>query len=250
MTAAPARPKFKRGGERHERAKATTKARRIAAIYLGEVTRLVAFLHAHGEIVDHGHALAALADALASSPGGEARTGRYRGKTFGLTFDNLKNAARDARLLDATDAEVDRAFEARRRGPTKRTLKRDALAKTFGVTEKIRAELRLTQIGATDCTVKERLQNRRRRDAKNKAKRRAEAGATPRKLSLSQTKPWVAAGVSRATHYRRKKGNRTADADPIDETNSAQPVNAANAMTPSAFDAVTDPKPDNSAVRP
>ena len=46
---------------------------------------------------------------------------------------------------------------------------------------------------------------RKQRDRERAARNRRKAGAKPRSQSLSQTKPWAAEGISRASWYRQRR---------------------------------------------
>jgi hypothetical protein len=80
----------------------------------------------------------------------------------------------------------------------------DKLAWKFKVTQEQRRRLALKTIGAIDLSKAERIKTRRAHNkAASRAYRRAN-GAKPRAQYLAQfTKPWIAAGISRATWYRR-----------------------------------------------
>lgn len=84
----------------------------------------------------------------------------------------------------------------------------DKIAWKFGVTDALRTELKLTTIGAIDVPKADRIKRRAEaKRLKRQADRRA-AGATTRAQYLESVtqmaKPWKAAGVSRATWYRRR----------------------------------------------
>ena len=89
----------------------------------------------------------------------------------------------------------------------------DVLADKLGVTYEERKALGITTIGAKDRTVEERAedraQNKRPRDKANAERRRRQKGARPRgeyeAMSLTQTKPWEADGISRRTWERRRE---------------------------------------------
>ncbi len=82
------------------------------------------------------------------------------------------------------------------------------LAWRLHLTDAERTALKITTIGAVDVTKAERLARRKQRKAARKAARRREAGAKPQASSLSRTKPWQAAGMSRATWYRQRRKSR------------------------------------------
>lgn len=102
--------------------------------------------------------------------------------------------------------------------------KADALAAALMVTEVERSRLHLRTIGAHDVDKRERARRRKerkRKRAKERAARvRAEHGAMSRAEylaanSVSRTKPWEAAGVSRATWYRRATASPEPAAEPV-----------------------------------
>jgi hypothetical protein len=85
----------------------------------------------------------------------------------------------------------------------------DKLAHRLGLTEAVRRRLRITTIGAIDMTKAERAKRRKEATRQRKASARQSAGAQPRAdyeaNSLTQTKPWDALGMSRASWYRAGK---------------------------------------------
>ena len=91
----------------------------------------------------------------------------------------------------------------------------DTLAskKWLGVSFEERQALGLTTIGAYDMPKAERIKLRRQRYRKRynelQCQRRRASGVQPREQyeagSLSRTKPWKAAGVSRATWFRKRE---------------------------------------------
>jgi len=68
---------------------------------------------------------------------------------------------------------------------------------------------RITTIGAVDVNKKGRAMLRKQKRRQRKERERRERGMKPRAeyeaSSLSRTKPWKAAGVSRRTWYRRRR---------------------------------------------
>lgn len=86
--------------------------------------------------------------------------------------------------------------------------KADQLAWVLGLNEFDRRALGITTIGAVDMSKRERMARRRQRArARRMAKHRAN-GVKPRAQYLASVKsatPWVAAGISRATWYRRQR---------------------------------------------
>jgi len=87
----------------------------------------------------------------------------------------------------------------------------DRLAQWLGLTFEVRQKLSITTIGAIDMPKRARKKLRKAKDrARKEAKRRAQ-GARPQAESLSQTRPWKEAGMSRRTWYRQNKQRNAAD---------------------------------------
>jgi hypothetical protein len=86
--------------------------------------------------------------------------------------------------------------------------KADQLAWVLRLTEADRRALGITTIGAIDMGKRERMARRRQRArARRMAKHRAN-GVRPRAeylASVAKPKPWIVAGISRATWFRRKR---------------------------------------------
>jgi hypothetical protein len=84
----------------------------------------------------------------------------------------------------------------------------DQLAERLGVTLAERTALRLTCIGAIDCSKAEREMRRKALAKARQQRRRRSRGVRARAqylaASISRTKPWEAAGISRRTWYRRQ----------------------------------------------
>jgi hypothetical protein len=89
-----------------------------------------------------------------------------------------------------------------------RRWKADKLAWRMHLTAADRKTLRITTIGAIDKGKGTRVAERRQRKRELEEHRRRAAGAKPRAeyeaASTSTTKPWIAAGISRRTWYRRQ----------------------------------------------
>jgi hypothetical protein len=79
----------------------------------------------------------------------------------------------------------------------------DELGRRIGLTDEVRTRLMIRTIGAIDCSKAERAARRTVRDAAAHKARRASL-AMGREQPMTD-KPWEAAGVSRATWFRRKK---------------------------------------------
>jgi hypothetical protein len=76
----------------------------------------------------------------------------------------------------------------------------------------------LTTIGAVNDTPVARKKRRKAKARDREAKRRRVNGATPRSESKARTKPWIAAGMSRASWWRKQKAQARA------EINSCAPI--------------------------
>jgi len=81
----------------------------------------------------------------------------------------------------------------------------DTLAKELGLTESTRSRLQIRTIGSVDMTRAERKQARRLRQRQRDRARRRALGAKSQANSINRTKPWLAAGISRATWYRQRE---------------------------------------------
>lgn len=90
------------------------------------------------------------------------------------------------------------------------------LGEALNLTNAERTRLGIRIILPIDRTKKQLNQDTKKRNANRERARRLEAGARPRRQSLSRTRPWEALGMSRATYYRKLK-NGTLETD---ETNS------------------------------
>lgn len=87
-----------------------------------------------------------------------------------------------------------------------------AIGKALNLTNAERTRLGIRIILPVDRTKTQLKQDTKKRNAERERARRLEAGARPRKQSLSQTKPWVELGMSRRT-YERKGLNDAVDAN-------------------------------------
>jgi hypothetical protein len=94
-------------------------------------------------------------------------------------------------------------------GPGKRW-KADALARELGLDDATRTRLKIRTIGAVDCGKVKRMTRRRRKRIAADRARRAKAGARPHAQSAQSLMPWIEAGISRATYYRRRRIQMTA----------------------------------------
>jgi len=83
------------------------------------------------------------------------------------------------------------------------------LGEKMGITPDDVHRLGLTAIAAGGETEEQFRERRREPDAEAKRHSREAAGATPRSQSLERQKPWLAAGVSRATYYRHQKHTKS-----------------------------------------
>jgi len=86
---------------------------------------------------------------------------------------------------------------------TPRPGKPDAWAIALRLTYEQRQALGITTIGAIDVRQNQREELRKQRRRQADERRRRARGAKPQSRSLSRTKPWKAAGMSRASWYRQ-----------------------------------------------
>jgi hypothetical protein len=83
------------------------------------------------------------------------------------------------------------------------------LGEKLGITTDDVHRLGLTAIAAGGETDEQFKERRRKRDAELKRQRREAAGATAQSNSTERQKPWLAAGVSRATYYRHQTNTKS-----------------------------------------
>ena len=83
------------------------------------------------------------------------------------------------------------------------------LGEKLGITTDDVHRLGLTAIAAGGETDEQFRERRRKRDAELKRQRREAAGATAQSNSTERQKPWLAAGVSRATYYRHQTNTKS-----------------------------------------
>ncbi|WP_316174728.1 MULTISPECIES: hypothetical protein [unclassified Bradyrhizobium] len=83
--------------------------------------------------------------------------------------------------------------------------KPDTLADLLGLTYARRQRLKITTIGAIDMDKAKRAELRKAKARERMQRLRKVEGRLSHDDSISKIKPWEAAGVSRATWYRRKK---------------------------------------------
>lgn len=98
--------------------------------------------------------------------------------------------------------------------------KADAVACMLGVTREERESLRFRTIGAVDFSHRQRLADRRRKNAEHQAAKRLKAGATPR--SESNVAKAKALGISLSTYKRRLK-----QAPAVEPPAMADPISSA-----------------------
>jgi hypothetical protein len=103
----------------------------------------------------------------------------------------------------------------------------DKLGAKLGLTDADRIRLKIRTIGAVDCSKEERMQRRMEAKEERRVAKRRAAGTKPRAeyeaQSLSQTKPWEARGISRATYFRQaKKAETGLVPTPIVEPNAVE----------------------------
>jgi len=98
----------------------------------------------------------------------------------------------------------------------------EVLGGYVGLKMKTRTRLKITTIGATDCSREQRklLRRAKQRDCKTKC-RRARGQVTRSEYlanSLSRTKPWEQDGISRATWFRKRNNGQVCH--PLAETSA------------------------------
>lgn len=85
----------------------------------------------------------------------------------------------------------------------------DNLAWRMRLTAADRATLRITTIGAIDASKDDRAATRRERARERRQRKRRAKGVKPREQyeaqAISRAKPWIEAGMSRATWYRKHR---------------------------------------------
>lgn len=100
--------------------------------------------------------------------------------------------------------------------------KADDLGHYLRLTDAERTAWGIRTIGGYDVSKSQRTTRRKRLDRERKARRRREAGATPRSCSLATTRPWLAERISRRTWFRRRPGTNG--------TNSSAPGTVSSAV--------------------
>jgi hypothetical protein len=104
---------------------------------------------------------------------------------------------------DETDDLLDAAFSK----PIKWRSK--TLGEMVKLTDAERTALSITTIAPIDVTTAELKKRRKEKSRERQAARRRAAGAIPRKKyeagSISHAQPWIAAGMSRSTWYRKQQ---------------------------------------------
>jgi hypothetical protein len=200
-------------------AKVKASYRRRASWVLGDLYRAAAKFHEYGEILPVAPWLKVLANVLSSAPEGRtgSRRARHAPERWELSYQSLALAARRCDL-EATQNEIAgqvaetkawRARESERNGcPHYVMMAPDTIGVLLGITDEIRREARAYNLGTIGGTSAQRQDARLQRARQREAARRREAGAAPREQyleghAISRDKPWEAAGMSRATWYRR-----------------------------------------------
>jgi hypothetical protein len=116
---------------------------------------------------------------------------RQRWRDLRTTFEQ-----RDGWLIEQGDIDEDLMWG-----------KAQTVGRMLGLTAKERTMWKITTIRACDQTTKQAAAASKAKKRDRERARRKAAGATPRKLSLSQTKPWEDDGVSRRTWERHRDAN-------------------------------------------
>ena len=99
----------------------------------------------------------------------------------------------------------------------------DACAHGIKLTYAVRQALQITSIGSIDKTKAQRTRLRKERNRDREARRRYAAGAKPRGVSLSRTRPWQAEGISRRTWFRCRESGTNSCAPPLYPQGPAPP---------------------------
>lgn len=81
----------------------------------------------------------------------------------------------------------------------------DELGARLRLTAEERKMLGITTIGAFDVTRADRMKQRKAYQREHKARARRAKGAKPRSESVTARRPWVEAGISRASWYRQQQ---------------------------------------------
>lgn len=188
--------------------------RQAAAIRLGEMLRLAPFrirhatsINQHGWIFVACHALVRL---------------RHIEKC-GLDFEHLNDFMRRCGLVidDEDDAlrTIHDVSDFRERHPRRPLLVADTAARMLDLTAEERWICKIVTMGAVDKSRAERktrvADEKRTRDRTRQRDKRMAAGCQSRAqweaTSKAQTRPWEAAGISRATWYRRRETGPSPD---------------------------------------
>jgi hypothetical protein len=111
---------------------------------------------------------------------------------------------------DDAVAMIHRICDYREQHPHFRNLNSKTAGKLLSVTADERWRCRITQMDAVDDTPEQRQSVRREIDRQRKQRERKANGATPRAQSLSQTKPWLAAGFKCRRTWERHRSHETA----------------------------------------
>jgi hypothetical protein len=101
--------------------------------------------------------------------------------------------------------------------------KADDLGQYLRLTDAERTAWRIRTIGGHDVSKRQRIVRRKRKDRAYHARRRREAGATPRSSSLANTQPWLAERISRRTWFRHKRGTNGTNSSARGTVSSAIP---------------------------
>jgi hypothetical protein len=214
------------------KAKRTISFRQRAAIVLSQLYRVAQVHREAGLILDAEPWLKVLANILSACPEGYDgdRRARIAPVYFGLSKASLALAARRCRLnvsVEEIEEQVadTRAWRERESGRIGRhhyaPMRPDKMGELLGVTDATREAAQAWNIGTLGGSRAARAKAAKERDRLRDESRRRASGATPQAKSLSQTKPWEAEGISRATWYRRQ-----ANGQDIGETVSSETVSS------------------------
>ncbi len=190
-------------------------ARRLASWMLADLYRLADVMRAEGRALDPGPWLKVGANVLSSAPPGQEEITRAAPARWGLDQSSLlRFATRCGIDCSAEDIALQVAETIRwRESETERIgrphhipLSADAIGKLLCVTEDERRTAKAWRIGTIDGSREDRIEAAKARHAQRQAVRRKESGGVARAEYLesckARSKPWEAAGMSRAKWYR------------------------------------------------
>jgi hypothetical protein len=131
-----------------------------------------------------------------------------------------------------------------------RLLRADTLAKMLGVTKAERDALGLTTIGAVDWNKRQRGEARKKRKAaRQRAKRAASPNYTPREQSAAKTEPWISAGFNTRRTWERH-GKPAPVAIPCPSSEATKTADVASSCPPIERSSTSCPRNRDTVSRP